>query len=112
MSKNLEIYSEIDNFGEVERVETALRKFEKVCFYVLRTGDMIVLEPGALHAVLSPVVSAVGGWICYKKEWADFFRGLMNWDLEHTEDKKRRDTIEQKLKETERLYKNLFNINC
>ena len=69
---NLKWFAENDFFGDVSRIVDAGEKLERGKYFLLeKPGDMIVLRPGELHAVLSPVNSAVGGWKCQKNEWQE-----------------------------------------
>jgi hypothetical protein len=54
-----------------------LENMEQPTYQILKSGDMTVLPPGQLHAVLSPVNAAVGGWTCYKEEWRGYIDMLL-----------------------------------
>jgi hypothetical protein len=103
---NLVEFSKIDIFGDLERVKPALSKFEGVYYYIVREGDMFVLEPGSLHTVLSPVNSALVGWKCYKSEWVNDLDRLMSWDKKLSGWNK--NTFDAKMRATKATYQRLF----
>jgi hypothetical protein len=74
---NLEWLARNDYFGGVHRILDGLDKMEQPTYHILKSGDMTVLPPGQLHAVLSPVNATVGGWTCYKDEWKDYIDMLL-----------------------------------
>jgi len=79
--KNLEVYDKIDEFGHIDESIKALSKFEQLSYIVLIKGDVYILPPGYIHMVLSMRNSAVGGWVCFKAEWADMARDLSQRDI-------------------------------
>lgn len=59
---NLAWLSRNDYFGGIDRILSAVNELEHPTYEILEAGDLSVLDPGTMHAVLSPVNSAVGGW--------------------------------------------------
>lgn len=79
--RNLEVYDEIDEFGNINLSMRALSKFEELSYIVLIKGDVYILPAGFIHMVLSMRNSAVGGWACFKAEWADIATKLTMRDI-------------------------------
>ena len=78
--RNLEVYDKIDEFGHINQSIEALSKFEQLSYIVLTKGDVYIIPAGYIHMVLSMRNSAVGGWVCFKAEWADIARDLCRRD--------------------------------
>jgi len=78
--KNRKYFESIDCFGDPSRVKDALNELEQLRYYVVRAGDMFVLPPGELHAVISPVNSAITAWLCHKDDWEKDIDELMQWE--------------------------------
>ena len=87
-------------------MESALHQLEGVCYYVLKEGNLLVLGPGTLHIVLSPVNSAVVGWNCYKSEWVKDLYRLMSWDKKLSCQSQK--TFDEKLSLAWATYQRLF----
>ena len=107
IESNLGIFSEIDNFGNLDDVLPKLQRFEQVRYSVLRAGDIAILDPGELHMVLSPVNSVVGGGRCYKKEWRGEAVRLMNWEMKRGYDKETKRLLKLEFEEAMALYDKL-----
>jgi hypothetical protein len=54
---------------------------------ILHPGEYILMSPGAVHAVLSPINSAIAGWYFVKEEWvrSEKFRSLLMWEMDMIE---------------------------
>ena len=61
----------------------ALEMWPGLHWTILYPGDYIFLTPGQVHAVLSPVNSAVSGWTYVKAEWIEngLLEERMMWEI-------------------------------
>lgn len=54
---------------------------------ILEVGDYVVIEPGQVHAVLSPVNSALSGWSFVASKWLrdGILKERMEWEMDLVE---------------------------
>lgn len=73
-----------------EYTSIAISTWPNMKWAILRCGEYIEMSPGTVHAVVSPMNSAVSGWTYVQSEWfkdTDLLKTLMNWELNIVEER-------------------------
>jgi hypothetical protein len=81
------IFGELDGSDKVDYTWNAVKSWPGLKWSILHAGEYITMLPGIIHAILSPVNSAVCGWNYMEKSWmkSGILRDMLTWELELVE---------------------------
>jgi hypothetical protein len=82
-----ELFANLHGASKGDYTWTAIKKWPGMRWTILHPGEYILMHPGTIHAVLSPVNSAIAGWYFVKEEWvrSEKFRSLLMWEMDMVE---------------------------
>ena len=104
----------LKNFGDIhcckkgEVTVGAVKTWPGLHWTILQTGKYLIMEPGQVHAVVSPENSAVSGWSFISLEWlkSGVIERMMGWELRIIESRLER--IYSETKERKSLFADPF----
>jgi hypothetical protein len=81
------IFGELDGSEKVDYTWNAVKSWPGLKWSILHVGEYIPVLPGTIHAVLSPVNSAMCSWSYMEKNWmkSGILRDMLTWELELVE---------------------------